>query len=831
MSLLVGVALLLAAPPARADSPGVARISLVNGDVSMLRQGGNAWTSAVLNTPLVQGDEIYVPGDGRAEIEFDYADVARLAAGTDLVISSFNGNQLQVQLKSGTLSCSAIGDHFLNTEIDTPNMSVRPTQGGTLRVDVVDASHTSATVWSGTAQVFTPQGSVVVRAGQQAQIEGSSNPQFQVVDAPQQDAWDQWVNTRENRILDARDYRDRYVNTEIYGGEDLDSYGHWVWVPGYGRCWTPLYTVADWSPYYFGRWVWTPYYGWTWVSYEPWGWAPYHYGRWFWRAGFGWCWWPGGFYGPHWWAPAYVSFFVGGPHWGLSFGFGGYGGIGWIPLAPYEPYYGYSRARYITNITNVTNIYNITNVTNVTNINGMRVRHGVAIDRLANARVRGGIIAVSQQGFASGRVDQIGRVLPVSALRDVRSVRGTAPIAPTRAALDPLPGRRGVAPPARIQDTRVFSHRPVTVRANESARLAAVENSMASARSRAGLTPRLPVMRADGRPAAPAGGIGMAESRNVRPANPAGPRFENMRPQPAAGNAPRSLGQVANEGRGMRPASPTVPRFEIVRPNAGSAPGDARGAATGGTAPANGGWRHFGAPANSDPRMAAPAPAPRATGGNGGGFENHPMGGSGARVSAPRGNADGGGFNGPARDSAPSRGNSRGFENRPAAPRGDAGGRAPAQPAPARPQARPAPSSDHQHLAGARFENHPMGAYGNYSRASSDFGGRGASGGSRGFGIYRGSPSYSAAGQPAYRNSGPRYSEPRYSAPQYSTPRYSGRGYSEPRYSMPSRSYSMPSRSYSMPSRSYSAPSRSYSAPSRSYSAPRSNGGGWHSRR
>ena len=64
------------------------------------------------------------------------------------------------------------------------------------------------------------------------------------------------------------------------GYEDLDEYGDWSYVAGYGMCWRPRVVVAGWAPYRFGHWVWVGPWGWTWVEDEPWGFAPFHYGRW-----------------------------------------------------------------------------------------------------------------------------------------------------------------------------------------------------------------------------------------------------------------------------------------------------------------------------------------------------------------------------------------------------------------------------------------------------------------------------------------------------------------------------------------------------------------------
>lgn len=728
---VIAVIFLLAAapPPARAaQGPGVARISLVAGSVSVLRQGQGQWTKAVLNTPLVQGDEVYIAGGGRAEIEFDYADTIRLASGADVKLTEFDQGKLQLQLKGGTASYTAVGPSFLSNEIDTPNMSVRLIHAGTVRIDVVDASHTSATVWDGTAQVFTPSGSVNVDAGQQIQVAGSTNPQFRVVAAPAEDAWDHWVNQREKRVLEASDYNDHYLSEQEEGGADLDTYGQWVQVPGYGRCWRPWGEAVGWSPYYYGQWEWMPFYGWTWVSYEPWGWAPYHYGRWFWEASIGWCWWPGAFWGPHFWAPAYVSFFFGGPAWCRHYGFG-FGAIGWIPLGPHEHYYGYSRINYISHVRNVTNIYNVRNVrviNGVRTVNGMPVRGLQQLGRLRNAHAPGGVVAISQRGFGHGRVDQMGRTLGYGALRGVSLVRGTAPVAPTRASLGF--GARGVAPPRAMNSVRVFSHRPVRAMRSSPESLASVDRAMVAARSRAGFVGAPRGVRAQGRlggraaggPSRIAAAAAASRARMAADARTGADRSFRIFGSPGVARG----GTAARGGRTLR--------------NTGAEEALAR----------NGGWRSFGAESGTAAAYTRGA-FTRQSGREGAQarFENAPMSGA-ARGGSGRATGNSGRF--------------RGFENHPMqaapAPNGRSyGGRSYANGAYSRNAGR-----------SGGFENHPMAtiprsSYGGYSgqRAPADRGG-----------AYR-APAYRA---PAYH--APAYHAPAYHAPSFhaSAPRGGGWG-------------------------------------------------------
>src|SRR5882672_499340 len=68
--------------PAQNDSTqketGVARISLIHGDVSTQRGDSGDWGSATLNQPVVPGDRVSTNDKSRAEIQLDYANILRI---------------------------------------------------------------------------------------------------------------------------------------------------------------------------------------------------------------------------------------------------------------------------------------------------------------------------------------------------------------------------------------------------------------------------------------------------------------------------------------------------------------------------------------------------------------------------------------------------------------------------------------------------------------------------------------------------------------------------------------------------------------------------------
>ncbi|HVA94143.1 MAG TPA: FecR family protein, partial [Candidatus Dormibacteraeota bacterium] len=271
IAAIITMGLALASLPVFAQtqtSTGVARVSLIRGNVSMERGDSNEWVAVTVNTPLVPGDTLATDAGSRAEVQLDYSNVVRLDQNTEVKITDLTSSRIQLQVARGTADLAVFKGNQANAEVDTPNVAVQPMREGTYRIDVNSSELSLVTVNQGEAQVSTPQGSTNVEEGQQITVEGAQNPQYQVADARPMDDWDNWNRDRNSVVGSAQNYN--HVNQYYTGAQDLNSNGRWSYVPGYDWCWTP-YVDAGWVPYSNGRWVWEPFYGWTWVSYDSWG--------------------------------------------------------------------------------------------------------------------------------------------------------------------------------------------------------------------------------------------------------------------------------------------------------------------------------------------------------------------------------------------------------------------------------------------------------------------------------------------------------------------------------------------------------------------------------
>jgi hypothetical protein len=401
----------------------VARISILNGDVSIRRGDSGDVIAAAVNGPLMADDRLLTSSNGRAEVQLDSANMIRIGPNSEVRFTGMDVRSFQIQVAMGTVTFRTLRPSQAQVEVDTPSVAVRPLRPGAYRVTVHEDGTSEITVRSGEAEIDSQRGGEHLQAGQTPlgqtmQARGpASDAEFQVVQPVPFDAFDRWNDERDRFILSSQSYR--HVSPAIGGAEDLDQNGQWVNDPNYGAVWQPTNVGPDWAPYQNGRWVWEDYYGWTWVSADPWGWAPYHYGRWFMGAG-GWAWYPGPILASPFWAPAYVGFFGFGPGLGIGVGFG-FGGVGWVALAPFEAvhpwwgrgFYGGFRSGVFANHTTIINNSSVAGA-------------------YGNARVAGGAVGVNAAGFGhGGQITSLNR----SQIQSAGLVHGVVPVSPDRSSL------------------------------------------------------------------------------------------------------------------------------------------------------------------------------------------------------------------------------------------------------------------------------------------------------------------------------------------------------------------------------------------------------------
>lgn len=334
--------------------PNAARIQRVEGEVAInngLATGDNSqadqWYTATENHPFSVGDRIYTRDNSRASLAFTGRNFARLNPNTSLDVLSLSGQRTQLALRDGSamfdVGYLAPDDLF---EVATPYGAVDFQEPGLYNVGI-DDGRVLVSVLSGLAQVVGLDGSGQISKGEMLTLLGATAADVVLSQIDGRDAGylvDDYYAYQYPRHYDGR-YRDynaylgdpyyfdpyrryvsyQYANSYIPGLYDLDHYGDWRNLNGYGHAWAPR-VDAGWMPYQSGYWITDYPYGPTWVSTEPWGYAPYHYGRWA-FVGDRWYWVPEATNVTPVYSPALVAF--------VPFG---QNEIGWVPLGPGDVY-------------------------------------------------------------------------------------------------------------------------------------------------------------------------------------------------------------------------------------------------------------------------------------------------------------------------------------------------------------------------------------------------------------------------------------------------------------------------------------------------------------
>ena len=299
-SLVVVLGLTLVCMSAFADSQArIVRLSNVEGPVVVDRNTGQGYENAFLNMPVVQGMKVASKDNGRAEIEFEDGSTIRIGPKSTLEFSALglrdSGARFSTVIVEAGLAYVNYTDQHKGDEFSVlfQNETVHPKEAAHFRVDVQAAQVVLAS-FSGDLQVEGPSGNVEVSKNKSATFDLAENKVTVAkdVEALPLDAWDKSQTKYEQAYANKGSYKDYPYS---YGVSDLNYYGNYYNVPGYGMMWQPYFTGVGWDPFMDGAWMFYPGAGYMWVSSYPWGWMPYRYGNWAFVPGYGWMWAPGAF--------------------------------------------------------------------------------------------------------------------------------------------------------------------------------------------------------------------------------------------------------------------------------------------------------------------------------------------------------------------------------------------------------------------------------------------------------------------------------------------------------------------------------------------------------
>ena len=270
----------------------VARISDVEGSVTVTDAGAAQPQQAVANMPAVGGTMLETGQDGRAEIQFTDGSVVRIVPNSRLQIMAMpdappQNFDTEINLLNGEGYFEASPAQQGKFAVDALGLTILATGSASFRISWLAAPEQVA-VSDGQVQIsHGADYNVKVNANETLSIDDADVTRYLLSSGTDADANDTWDAQRDDQRNQAEDQQTAAnVNPD---NADLNVYGNFYDVPGTGEVWQPYGYSADWSPYDGGYWAWYPW-GYTWISAYPWGWLPFHCGYWNYFPGFGWGW-------------------------------------------------------------------------------------------------------------------------------------------------------------------------------------------------------------------------------------------------------------------------------------------------------------------------------------------------------------------------------------------------------------------------------------------------------------------------------------------------------------------------------------------------------------
>lgn len=284
----------------------IVRLSHIEGTVQL--DNDNGYENATANMPVAEGDRLLTRSDGWAEVQFEDGSTLRLSPDTQ---ASFS--QLGLNSEGGTVTAVDLdeGEAELNLKkhdngefaLTVRNKTLLLKHSGRFRVTTTNSTPLEVAVWKGAVGVDdAASGSeIAVKKNETFTLDAMDLGRYDLEKDVEADDLDQWSQQRDETLSSyASAGNGSYAQSPYqYGLNDLNQYGSYYDVPGYGYLWQPSGVSLGWDPFMNGYWTYSPIYGYSWVSAYPWGWMPYRYGQWVLVNGRGWMWQPGNWQG--WW--------------------------------------------------------------------------------------------------------------------------------------------------------------------------------------------------------------------------------------------------------------------------------------------------------------------------------------------------------------------------------------------------------------------------------------------------------------------------------------------------------------------------------------------------
>ena len=300
LSATVAVAVLacwLAVPSFGDSQARIVRLSQVDGDVQIDRNTGQGYEKAFINLPITQGNKLRAGQQARAEIEFEDGSTLRITPGTvvefpELALRDSGTRFSTLNLLEGTAYLNFKGNKTEEFSLSFAREKLALTKPAHLRIELRDSDATVA-VFKGDVELVGPSGKVAVEKKHSATFDLAGADRYTLASNLEPDPYDDWDKEQDKYHQQYSAAGSNSYSPYAYGASDLNYYGSFYYMPGYGTLWQPYLVGAGWDPFMNGAWMWYPGAGYAWVSAYPWGWTPYRYGSWTYIPSNGWFWQPG----------------------------------------------------------------------------------------------------------------------------------------------------------------------------------------------------------------------------------------------------------------------------------------------------------------------------------------------------------------------------------------------------------------------------------------------------------------------------------------------------------------------------------------------------------
>ena len=166
--MMIFLVSLIVFPPvyASASDLGGMRFSFIRGDAQIRTEDTGDWVPASINMPVREGDRIWVPEEGIAEIQTKEGSYLRLGERSALEILTLDRDSYQAYLTEGRLYAYFRGNRDSLLQIDASTSSVRAHERSKFKVDALETGPVNVSVLQGEVIVENRDGQTRVASGE-----------------------------------------------------------------------------------------------------------------------------------------------------------------------------------------------------------------------------------------------------------------------------------------------------------------------------------------------------------------------------------------------------------------------------------------------------------------------------------------------------------------------------------------------------------------------------------------------------------------------------------------------------------------------------------------